>query len=155
WLDPVREEDGSLAGALQTQKQKAALADFFYVPSWKSSGELGTDLGSQRPRGGRWLIFADAAGIGGALAGAVGALGIEPIVVRRGEEFRALPEGGFCVRATQRKDYEGLLKALKRGNRVPQRIVHLWSAERTPPSSAGVVQEQLEVGFYSLFHLAQ
>src|SRR5207244_3629573 len=129
WIDAAL-EDASLAQQLLTQSHKSKLEDAFYVPSWSTSGELSVELNTpERAAGLCWLIFADTDGIGDALAAAVGPLGVNAVLVRRGDAFSTGDDGAFFIRASEKDDYITLLKELKRGSRIPSRIVHLWAAE--------------------------
>jgi NAD(P)-dependent dehydrogenase (short-subunit alcohol dehydrogenase family)/acyl carrier protein len=143
WIDAELPEV-TLASRLLTQAEKSPLADSFYLPSWKPTGTVDGAL-TAPAAGGCWLIFADANGIGDALAAAVHPLGIETVLVRRAESFAI--DGGIALRAMEKDDYVAALK-------VPSRIVHLWAAEHWD-EDAGLFERQMETGFYSLFHLAQ
>ncbi|WP_460930945.1 SDR family NAD(P)-dependent oxidoreductase, partial [Oleiagrimonas citrea] len=102
-----------------------------------------------------WLIFADANGIGNALAAAVKPLGIKSVLVRQGKAFSVAEDGSLTVRVSEQDDYAAVLKELKQRKLTPHRIVHLWATERCKDDLNGLLQEQLDRGFYSLFYLAQ
>ena len=109
----------------------------------------------ERAAGSCWLIFADTDGIGDALAAAVGPLGVKAVLVKRGDAFSIEDDGAFCIRASEKDDYITLLKELKRGSRIPSRIVHLWAAEHWEEPPGDRLQQRLDASFYSLFYLAQ
>ncbi|HEV2620416.1 MAG TPA: SDR family NAD(P)-dependent oxidoreductase [Acidobacteriaceae bacterium] len=155
WIDAEIPEV-SLASRMMTQAEKSPLADSFYMPSWKIAGSVDGALKATAPAAGTcWLIFADMDGIGDALAAAVQPLGVETVLVRRGENFSVAKDGSISLRASEREDYISVLKDLKRRGLTPERIVHLWATEQWDADMYGHLQEQLERGFYSLFHLAQ
>jgi acyl transferase domain-containing protein/acyl carrier protein len=146
----------SLASRLLTQAEKSPLADAFYLPLWKPAGAADGALKAPTLTAGScWLVFADADGIGDALAAAVRPLGIETVLVRRGGHYAVAQDGSISLRATKKEDYVAVLKELKRRGLVPSRIVHLWAAEAWNADLSTHLTEHLDRGFYSLFHLAQ
>nr|WP_240151540.1 type I polyketide synthase [Oleiagrimonas citrea] len=155
WIDTEMEEV-SLASRLMTQAEKSPLSDSFYLPSWKPAGTVDGALEAAAPaEGACWLIFADANGIGDALAAAVKPLGIKSVLVYQGDMFSVSEDGSLTVRASERDDYIAVLKELKQRKLTPDRIVHLWATEQWEIDLDDALQEQLDKGFYSLFHLAQ
>jgi len=75
--------------------------------------------------------------------------------VRRGDAFSTGDDEAFFIRASEKDDYITLLKELKRGSRIPSRIVHLWAAEYWEEPLEDRLQQRLDASFYSLFYLAQ
>ncbi|WP_460930943.1 SDR family NAD(P)-dependent oxidoreductase, partial [Oleiagrimonas citrea] len=157
--DAVAETDAgevSLINRLMIEAEKLPLADSFFVPSWKRAGTVDGALEAATPEDGScWLIFADANGIGDALAAAVKPLGIESVLVRQSETFSVAEDGSLMVRVSEREDYTAVLKELKQRKLTPHRIVHLWATEEWNADLEGPLQKQLDAGFYSLFHMAQ
>jgi acyl transferase domain-containing protein/acyl carrier protein len=154
WLQP-KKEVASLYSRISSAEDKAELADWFYVPSWKSTGELKADVaGLPDGKSAHWLIFADPAGLGERIAETVKQKNIKPVLVRPGNVFAKNDDGSFGIRVSERADYSALLKDLRKSGRIPSRIVHLWTAQ-TWEEQKETLQEKLDLSFYSLFHLAQ
>ncbi|MGB7925172.1 MAG: SDR family oxidoreductase, partial [Pyrinomonadaceae bacterium] len=139
------------------EAKKADLAQWFYVPYWKPS-VLDSQKGMLlKPEGGRrWLVFVDESGIGELVVERLKDYEQEVVSVKIGERFAEAGEGVYTIDPARRDDYTELLKELARQNRVPEKIVHLWSVtseeEESTEAFAGRAQER---GFYSLLHLAQ
>jgi len=99
----------------------------------------------------RWLIFANATALCKALTKRLQQCGHEVFVVNAGENFARLDDRVYQLNPHRPADYEALLDALAKLDKMPERIVHLWGAENL----------QLEIEnfrfsiFYSLVYLAQ
>ena len=117
---------------------------------WKASEVVGGEVAALPATDKNWLIFADEGGLGAGLADAISAKGVDAVLVWPGAEYGTNADGSHTVRRRERSDYAALLKELRKSGRIPNRIVHLWTTEQ-----AGSLEEDLERGFYSLFHLAQ
>ncbi|GAA1925355.1 type I polyketide synthase [Streptantibioticus ferralitis] len=77
---------------------------------------------------GRWLVFADAAGISDALADRLAALGHRAVLVRPGDEFAA-GQDEFRIRPDQRADLDEVIRQVAGQADLPVLgIVHAWSA---------------------------
>jgi acyl transferase domain-containing protein/acyl carrier protein len=154
WLQP-KKEAASLYSRISSAEDKAELADWFYVPSWRSTGVLKADVaGLPDGKGAHWLIFTDPTGLGEQIAESVKQKNINAVLVRPGSAFAKNSDGSFVIRTSERADYSALLKDLRKSARIPSRIVHLWNAQ-TWEEQNGTLQEKLDLSFYSLFHLAQ
>ena len=105
---------------------KTDIGDWFAVPTWKPA--VGGAKGTLQVADGAWLIFADAAGIGAQVADRLRGLGATASTVGRGEVFMAAPDL-FTIRATERADYDALIKELHRRGELPARILHLSSLD--------------------------
>ncbi|WP_423207415.1 SDR family NAD(P)-dependent oxidoreductase [Paracoccus yeei] len=129
-------------------------------PAWKLASpaiEIGPKgpIASQRRN---WLVFADDLGIGDRLAELLRALDQGVAVVSIADTFADKGEGRFTLPVeSDREGYEMLLAALAAQDRVPDRILHLWSLTRGASFRAGssLLNSQLERGYFSLLHLAQ
>jgi acyl transferase domain-containing protein/thioesterase domain-containing protein len=106
----------------------------------------------------RWLLFVDQHGCGRALAERLRSAGHEVITVREGDtyyrfsnhEFALSPEAG-------RRNYDDLIGALAAEQRLPDRIVHLWTvtSDKDARPGSSMFHHNKERGFFSLFFLAQ
>ncbi len=165
WVEP----DTKL-GAPATDESRAAktadIAGWFYVPSWRripmpprsdASGwqvlvfALGHEALGHEALGDEALMdeaLADEAHEGTVQLLAARACG-RPVVVRPGRGF-AEGADGFTVEPGAVEQYEALFRALEAEGRLPQSILHLWSAGQGQDESA--VQSH---GFDSLVALAR
>ncbi len=128
-----------------------ALADWFYVPGWKSAAPLSARVEKLTQEGICWLLFLDAYGIGQKIAEQLRARGEESIVVSPGREFARLDDTHYTLNPLERSDYALLFDDLRAHGKNAWNMVHLWSlGEYEQP-----VEEALHYGFYSVFALAQ
>ncbi|MBV9790075.1 MAG: SDR family oxidoreductase [Chloroflexi bacterium] len=154
WAEPKR-RPGS---ATNSPPRRNDVGEWFTTPSWKRSnpgdGSPVTELDERHA----WLIFLDSCGVGTPLVRQLTGQGQDVITVTPGASFARYSPTGFTVRPREREDYEALLRELNREQKLPDRIVHLWSV--TPPPDGADETEAglanlLDHGFYSLFTLAQ
>jgi NAD(P)-dependent dehydrogenase (short-subunit alcohol dehydrogenase family)/acyl carrier protein len=129
------------------------MADWFYVPTWKRRDLPGGD----RPQEAQcWLLFADMDGLAAALGVRLRAEGHTAVTVTPGEAFAALSLGEYQIDPAAEADYRSLLADLRRRNLSPDRVVHLWNANRAAPGQdPGAVEDAQDCAFYSLLYLAQ
>jgi acyl transferase domain-containing protein/aryl carrier-like protein len=136
--------------------KKSDIADWFYVPSWTQS-PLTAPAANVSERKLLWLLFADAEGLGDALAQRLMEAGHDVVVARVGEHFTNPDARTYLVNPRLAEDYRTLLKHLGADNRLPDRIVHMWSvspAEGVTFNAESFDQAQAK-GFFSLLFLAQ
>jgi acyl transferase domain-containing protein/acyl carrier protein len=157
WIAP-----GEPAGAAGIRQNgtgaRADIADWFYIPSWKRT------MPPRRPaqRNGAaqrrsWLIFADACGVGAALAQRLMPHDQAVVVVQPGEQFGHMRENVYMLVPQRREDYNRLFQELRTLDKIPQVIIHAWSV--TPDVSAQAEPDSFAqaqtAGFYSLLYLTQ
>jgi acyl transferase domain-containing protein/acyl carrier protein len=160
WIEP-HEEAGQRATGGAPQAAKAAVArkpdvaDWFYVPGWKTS-PLPRDRDWTEDEG-SWLLFVDECGTGAAMAGRLRRAGQDVTTVTVGERFSRLESGLYALNPRQRADYAALFEELRALGRIPRRIVHLWSVtpNRRGQSDVECFKQAQDRGFYSLLFLAQ
>ena len=153
WVEP-RPQAGGKGTPGGSLRKKADIADWFYVPSWKSSApRVNFDARAVRESRPHWLVFRGAGELDEQLVRAVERLGCEVTTVTAGEAFAARGEREFAVRPRRREDYSALLKHLSERGRRPTDILHLWNAAPADRSPAAVDVQGL--GFFSLLALAQ
>ncbi|HEX6290047.1 MAG TPA: SDR family NAD(P)-dependent oxidoreductase, partial [Herpetosiphonaceae bacterium] len=155
WAEPKRRAGNSS----NTPPRRADVGEWFTTPSWKrcNPGDPGDSMAAFEERH-CWLIFLDKCGVGTSLVRQLTSQGQEVITITPGPTFARYSPTGFTVRPRQREDYDALLRELNREQKLPDRIVHLWSV--TPPINGADETEAgltnlLDHGFYSLFTLAQ
>jgi phthiocerol/phenolphthiocerol synthesis type-I polyketide synthase E len=131
---------------------KRALADWFYVPSWKRTATA-RSIPSAAAR--TWLIFLDRCGIGSSLVDTLRQTGQDAVTVDIGAEFARKSPAAFQIQPGSRDDYTALLREIGAAGRTPTDIVHLWAvnAIERAPAELGPLQRTLECTFYSLVNL--
>ena len=148
-------EDPS-AGLIALKKE--ALPDWFYLPGWKHSApHIPLTEGLLVAEGQCWLLFQDECGVGAELTKWLVGHHQDVISVKPGTAFSKLAENLYTVNPRARVDYDALLKDLRNQGKTPAKVAHLWTVTPAPPESSddGVLDEILDVGFYSLLCLAQ
>jgi acyl transferase domain-containing protein len=164
----------------QAAAKKQDLADWFYLPSWRTTLPLDLEAGPAEPDA-SWLIFADRCGLAERLAGRLEAAGQRVAMVTRGEpgeRCERLGEAAWRLAPADREGYDQLLRELAAAGAAPRRIVHLWCVDRdAPPEPRGCAasgpaaaaasvpgagadwerlsQELEDRSFWSLLYLAQ
>ncbi|HLF29283.1 MAG TPA: beta-ketoacyl synthase N-terminal-like domain-containing protein [Anaerolineae bacterium] len=155
WIEPYQPgaqpaTQGAQAGTLD---RKPEIADWFYAPGWKSA-----PLPQPRSFGeseGSWLLFADACGVGAALAEQLRQAGQPVISVEAGTEFSRRAADVYTLDMRRRADYTALFKELAASDRLPRRIVYLWSIAADERDRADGFKPALDNGFNSLLCVAQ
>ena len=99
---------------------------WLYQRQWQTQALAGHKLSSQ-PR--LWVLFADAAGIGEALAGALRQQGEQPILVAFDTAFQQIDATTFRLNPEAASDYQRLFGHLSSD---VYGIVHLWSLNEQP-----------------------
>jgi len=133
------------------------IADWFYVPSWKRSARpelLPQEDVSQKLS---WLIFSDECGLGVHLARRLERAEQGVTTVIADEQFTKYGEHAYAINPSRREDYKALFSELQSLNKLPQKIVHLWSvtANNQGRSASGFCDKCQDLGFYSLLYTAQ
>ena len=104
------------------------------------------------------LVFGDACGLGGELAGQLRGLGAHVVEAVAGGGFAADGPLRYRLDPGRPADYESLVGALAESGATPATIVHCWSLAERPPALA-IAPADLErserLGFFSLLFLAQ
>jgi len=135
--------------------KKTDLADWFYLPAWKSTPSPRPFYAeSLKDYAGGWLLFVDPVGLGSSVAVQLQEAGQRVVTVTAGDRFERSAEGSYIIDPRERGDYRRLFSEL--GPR-PGRIVHLWSVTSEPPEPAGNerIEKAQENGFYSVLFLTQ
>ncbi|ASS74682.1 hypothetical protein CIG75_06650 [Tumebacillus algifaecis] len=127
--------------------RQANLADWFHIPAWKQTAPL--QAKAEEPS--VYLLLQDEVGVGTTLADRLKKQGHEVIEVRIGAEFAEVDAGVYTLNSADRGAYSQLLKALIEQEKIPKRIVHLWSLT----DEAQSYEQAQERGFYALINLVQ
>ncbi len=146
WIDPH---------APVPAARQADLGDWFYLPSWKRTpAPRAADAGGPAER---WLIFADACGLGDELADALERGGHQVVRARPGGSFAQESLRSYTLDPRAREQYGRLLAALRESGAWPDCIVHAWSVSgaEQPGLDPAAIRATLDAGFYSLLWLAQ
>ncbi|MBV9775227.1 MAG: SDR family NAD(P)-dependent oxidoreductase, partial [Gemmatimonadetes bacterium] len=131
--------------APRSLSKKHDVGDWFYLPVWRETPLAPAAAPADE---GAWLVFADEAGPGAALAARLSGQGRTVAVVRPGSGFRETGADRYEVDPRRREDYTALLSRLAGTGRFPRRIVHAWSA-------GADAAETMDRGLFSLLFLTQ
>ncbi len=80
----------------------------------------------------RWLILADASGIGDELAATLASRGHQVTRVCRGKKFSRTGDGLFTVNVVAPEDFRDLLRRLGASHAQLHGIIHLWGLDAAP-----------------------
>ena len=147
------------------------LDDWLYRLVWQPRGRAGegqahggnsvweTEFLIDRTRPGSWLIFADSAGAGQALAERLRVRGEMCCLVSPGETYQRSEQDHFCINPASPADLRQLLEeALQSGGPPCRGVLHLWSLEASRPEEATTLaslQAARELGSSSVLLLVQ
>jgi acyl transferase domain-containing protein/thioesterase domain-containing protein len=156
WIEPgkISAESSAEQGPVTRLE---SLDDWFTTEKWlgialpSESAEAQTEVKN-------WLLFVDQHGCGSALAKRLRSAGNEVITVREGDTYYRLSDHEFALSPEAgRQDYDDLIGALASEQRLPDRILHLWTVtnEKDARPGSSMFHHNKERGFFSLFFLAQ
>jgi phthiocerol/phenolphthiocerol synthesis type-I polyketide synthase E len=167
WIEGRRHGVESAEGAepaAATPGKRTDLADWFYVPSWRSTAPPRPatleDLAENRRQ--RWLVLADDRGLGEGLAARLAAAGKTVTTVVPGAGFARLGEGAYALDPTAEEGYGELLREMTEAGGPPDAVIHAWSVAELPAGAADGAHEGVAAfeaaqaqGFGSLVALAR
>jgi acyl transferase domain-containing protein len=133
WIDPPAPSQGARSqetDTLSAPRKKADVADWFYLPAWKPSGESPARVQPDGTASGHWLVLVDEGAVGTELAERLRTQGARVVIVRPGSEFGRTGDGEYTVDPGCSEDYEALMSDLRERGQSPETIVHLWSLTR-------------------------
>lgn len=142
-----------------SRDKKPEITDWFYIPSWKRSMiPLGINrINNERANKYCWLIFSDESELGSQLVKRLKYNHQEVFTVKPGAVFSRCSDREYIINPDHNDDYNAILLQLRKGKKIPERIIHLWG-------TAGYNNKDQELkyndtvqtlGFYSLMYLAQ
>ena len=146
WIDPqnTSEQDHASGSA-----KGFDIDQWFYTPVWK---------GAALPPGSsdeRFLVFANHQDIGSELAAHLHLLGKSVVTVQPGTDFKQISDERFEIDPVDPDHYYLLFRSLGDAEKLPESVIHTWSAG---PSSFLPRTEQhpeRNRGFYSVLFLGQ
>jgi acyl transferase domain-containing protein/surfactin synthase thioesterase subunit/acyl carrier protein len=142
---PVAELEGLAVRLLPLDKlvpTRAAADDVFYQVAWRKVRSA-VDKGDRAPAS--WLIFADAKGVGAALASRLDAAGHHSHLVYRGDEFARRNPRKWTANEQQPRDFRLLLEQLTASETLPcEGVVYLWGLDA--PTVEGLTLTSLTSG---------
>lgn len=138
--------------------KKANIADWFYIPTWKTLPLLKTN----NKKNDRYLIFVDGLPVGEQIIEQLSTRGIEVTVVYSGEQFER-DENKYAIAPNKSEDYHSLFKAIAKSGNIPTKIIYMWSlknqginslADSESPTRHSQINNETQ-DFWSLIYLAQ
>jgi acyl transferase domain-containing protein/thioesterase domain-containing protein/acyl carrier protein len=148
WIDPPaagRQANATPAAKVQRVKR---LEDWLLTVEW-SKQALEPDT---HPKDHAWLVFADDSETSTSVVSHLVQSGARVLQVHPGASFERLTTGGWRIRPDSADDMDALLAAVENEGALPDRILHLWSIEASPPVAQAFSQP---LGFDSLFLLGR
>jgi acyl transferase domain-containing protein/surfactin synthase thioesterase subunit/aryl carrier-like protein len=143
---PVADLDGLTVRRLPLDKvvpTRPAVDDMFYRVVWRQS--IRGEAKPERRAPASWLLFADAGGVGAALAGRLEAAGHHPHLVHRGGAFARQGRRKWTADERQPRDFQRLLAEFTAGETLPcAGVVYLWGLDA--PSMEGLTLATLKSG---------
>jgi epothilone polyketide synthase D len=107
----------------------------------------------------RWLIFADAGGVGARLAEALGRAGAQSSLALRGERFLESAPGVYQLNPANPADFASLLARLGAQAAPLERVIYLWGLDSRqagrPPAEAGASTQAVETDLLAAAALLQ
>ncbi len=149
WIEPGQ----ATQKAIVDRGKNPDIADWFHVPSWKSSIVPQAPIDIATPT----LVFVDRSGFGKKLANQISNQAKTVITVEIGKKFKKFDREHYQIDPANRSDYDQLIKSLVVDNVAPKNILHLWNitANRQPKLSIETVDRTQALGFYSILYLSQ
>jgi acyl transferase domain-containing protein/surfactin synthase thioesterase subunit/acyl carrier protein len=143
---PVAELEGLAVRLLPLDKAvpiRAAADDVFYRVAWRTSVRSAVDQGHRAPAS--WLIFADARGVGAALASRLEGAGHHSHLVYRGDGFAQREPRKWTANERQPRDFRRLLEQFAASEPPPcAGVVYLWGLDA--PSIESLTLASLKSG---------
>jgi amino acid adenylation domain-containing protein len=136
--------------------KKAAVSEWFYIPSWKRAHLLQRRV-SELAAGSGWLVFSNGSSLSLKLVEELQKLKQAVVVVNKGREFLKLNEAEFVIEPGNRDHYDALIGAVGAAGLSLRHVVSLWNISQES-DDRGLLQRldrTLAPGFYSLLYLAQ
>lgn len=114
WIEPNPPYQGGIKGG-------SNIADWFYIPTWKSIPLVNTSSKSKE----NYLIFVDDSQIGEQIIEQLSKQG-EVTAVYSGEQFNQ-DDNKYAIAPNKSEDYQRLFKTLSDSDKIPTKIIYLWS----------------------------
>jgi NAD(P)-dependent dehydrogenase (short-subunit alcohol dehydrogenase family)/acyl carrier protein len=148
----------------KTAGKKANIADWFYIPTWKSIPLTNISSNNKKsllPSQDRYLIFVDESQIGEQIIKELSKQG-KITAVYSGKQFNQ-DDNKYAIAPTNPEDYHFLFKAIAESGNIPTKIIYLWSLKNQEIKSLADSQSSIRSSqinnetqdFWSLIYLAQ
>jgi acyl transferase domain-containing protein/acyl carrier protein len=145
WTEACKDTESTGKSSLSRRQE---IKDWFYTPVWKQAVSP-QDKPAKDQTDGSWLVFLDERGLGKQLVERLQHENRSVSTVEIGAAF-AKRGNHYAINPQRADDYRDLFATLQASDRLPNRILHLWSV------SAAQANERIqELGFFSLLLLAQ
>ena len=128
WVEP--DVVGTKPAAKGALHKRPDIADWFHTASWRRS-MVPAVAAPTAPA--TWMFITDGARLAEQVMAEVAGTADRVISVTFGERFQSGPGGNFVVNPSRRGDWTDLVDALKSGDAMPDRIVHMTAVG--PPRS--------------------
>jgi acyl transferase domain-containing protein/acyl-CoA synthetase (AMP-forming)/AMP-acid ligase II/acyl carrier protein/SAM-dependent methyltransferase len=105
---------------------------------------------------GPWLVLIDERGLADLVIERLCSRGATVVKLARGRNFFRRNAREYCINVARREDYRLLARHLAEEGLAPAGILHCWALDLPAnPGSLAELEESLEAGVLSLFHLTQ
>ncbi|MCB8926228.1 MAG: acyltransferase domain-containing protein [Ardenticatenaceae bacterium] len=152
WIEPGNTLFSGAEAVKTVLAKMPELEDWFYKRTWQATDKPAAAVVEPI----NWLLFQDKLGVGAQVQAQLQQAGHMVVAVSVGEQFRQLSEFAYEVNPRARIDYDTLVEELASRSLLPQRVAHLWTLNQTNnPDRMRVYYQNQDLGFYSLFFLAQ
>ena len=151
WIEPYKQH-GKLSEGLSLPEKKPDIADWFYIPSWKRL-PLNADKTKHLPD--NILLFIDETGAGKHIADMLTRQRKHVTIVKAGKDFRKQDDGVYTINPDSSDDYKTLIAGLKKADKLPETILHMWSLTHESYAEPEHINKGLNLGLYSLMFLVQ
>jgi acyl transferase domain-containing protein/acyl carrier protein len=147
------------AGARRPPLGKNAIANWFYLPSWKRTAAPNGAMTDAVQRAAKltWLFLMDECGLAAEVSARLAESGAEVVTVNAGERFTKVAERAYIINPARKEDYQSLLEDLSAKRLMPDHIAHFWgvTGDGKLPSDGSEFARAQERGLYSLMFLTQ
>jgi myxalamid-type polyketide synthase MxaE and MxaD len=155
-----------VVGLVVQRLAQAAVADPFagcaYTVVWEPR-QLAAGIGSRSPRSAKetdaatWLVFADAGGVGAAVAEDLGARGDLCIEVAAGARFERRGPDSFTIDPSKPEDYQRLFREVISADAALRGVVHCWNLDAAPweGTTTETLLADVRRGSVSVLHVVQ
>jgi amino acid adenylation domain-containing protein len=156
WIDPP-ENGRASSDPRKRGEKKRAVEDWFYAPRWKETTAPGLRLEELSDSQSVWLIFLDELGLGPGLAKRLQELKLQVVTVRPAAAYEKTSECSYAIDPGSADHYAAVVKSLAESSRLPQKVIHLWSAspDKAEPSDVQRYDNAQQAGLNSLVLLAR
>jgi acyl transferase domain-containing protein/acyl carrier protein len=124
-LDRRTQDEGATPARPSESETKREVEEWFYTPVWEQTPRTRVQAEDADEKL-CWLVFVDDGGFGARLAQRLESAGDDVFTVRVGDEFEHAGQRAFVVNPRRPEDYLRLLDELRRQEKIPARVVHLW-----------------------------